>query len=118
MSTRFMYVRDNKWQPIGCVAITADHGKQRAEYALSMLNPIDTKDASGKKVRFDSKQARLLSMERLINSPVTVRLPKDINQHSISMAVMQDIAKSKAPSRARKFAALWVEEAEFWFANA
>jgi hypothetical protein len=117
MSSRVMYIRDANWSPVGCVAISADHNKQRAEYQLSMLNPSDTVDpTTGRRRRFDSKHARLLAMERLLDSPITVRLPKDANQHDISMAVMQDIAGSKShPSRAVKFAKLWVREVSRWF---
>lgn len=118
MSSRIMYVRDAGWRQIGCVAISAEPGKQRAEYQLSMLNPSDAVDPNtGRKLKFDRKSARLIALERLVDHPITVRLPKDANQHSISLAVMQDIASSKTtPARARKFAKQWIRGVEFWFA--
>lgn len=116
MSSRIMYIRNSEWQPIGCVAISAEHNKQRAEYQISMLNPKDTVDVSGRKVHFDRKEARLRALERLVNEPITVRLPKNANQHSISLAVLRDMAKNKSmPSRAIKFARMWVKEVEHWF---
>ncbi len=117
MSSRVMYIRDANWNPVGCVAISAEHNKQRAEYQISMLNPKDTiHPSTGKKVRFDRKEARLRALERLVNEPITVRLPKNANQHAISLAVLRDMAQNKSmPSRAVKFARMWVKEVEYWF---
>jgi hypothetical protein len=120
MSSRVMYVRDSSWNPIGAIVISAEHNKQRAEYQLSMRNPEDAIDPStGRKRAFDRRHARLLAMERLVDDPITVRLPKNANQHDISMAVMKDIATSRtAPSRAVKFAKMWVREVSLWFLGA
>lgn len=117
MSSRVMYIRDANWNPIGCVAISAELGKQRAEYQISMLNPSDAVDPlTGRKRQFDRKQARLIALERLVNSPITVRLSKNASQHDISMAVMKDIVSTKtAPARAIKFAKQWLRDVDYWF---
>ena len=99
MSKRIMYLRDATYHPVGCIAMVIDRTKERAEYQVSVLNPQD---------QFDRKTARLLCLERLVDHPITVRITGNGSFHTIAQAVMEDLIKSKCPSRAVRAAKLWM----------
>ena len=108
MNSRIMYVRDNNWNPIGCIVIKVDRNHRRAQYNLAVLNPKDN-------IKFDRHESQRRAMTRLIEEPLTVVIPKDATQHDISLAVMSDIADSNAPARAIKFAKAWVASTVKWY---
>jgi hypothetical protein len=118
---RFMYVRDANLEPCGCIAITINRGKNRAEYGLSMRNPADAKDDYNRRVKFDRKLAQKLaeidmSPRSARIMPPRVYIPSDANMHDISEAVLKDIvARGEAPSSAVKFAKRWLRTSEICF---
>lgn len=116
-NVRFMYVRDAKFEPIGCVAITINRGKNRAEYGLSMRNPIDAYDRCKRRVKFDKTYAqRLASGNMSYAAPRRVYIPSDATMHDISESVLKDIvARGEAPSSAVKFAKHWLRTTEICF---
>ena len=103
MSIRFMFLRDSKGQPVGCIALDiGDFGT--GTYGLSVLNPKD---------KFNRKLAREIAMGRW-TSPVGSRVfpitCQPISMHAISITVMETIMADKtAPNRARKAAKLWLQ---------
>lgn len=101
MSTRIMYLRDATSRPVGCVAIQLDSfSSDHVDYQLSVLNPHDN---------FDRALARKIAEGRLELHPMSVKLSKPLNMHTISEAVMTAIAGDKnAPSRARRAADRWL----------
>lgn len=103
MHPRIMFLRDGRGQPCGCLAINLDIENNNLSYQLSVLNPVD---------RFDRKMARHLALGRLMERPVTLRIRSDkkLTMHHISLAVMHDVATSKAPGRAVKAALNWINQ--------
>jgi hypothetical protein len=96
---RFMFLRDKKSQPVGCIAIDTAMG---LSYSLSVLNPLD---------KFDRKLARTIALGRLHAGFSRFIRGGDIStMHAITRVVMQDIltGRPSAPSRARKAAKLWL----------
>ncbi len=108
MKIRTMYLRDASGSPVGAVAITVNRGQRRISYQISVVHPADTRDASGRRLPFDSRRARLMALERLIESPVLVPIKSGATMHDISEKVMKHMASSDAPARARKFAKMWL----------
>lgn len=106
---RVMYLRDAKGSPVGCVAITVDRHSKRVNYQLSVVHPIDTVDATGRRLPFDSHKARLIALERLVETPVSVSIKSAATMHDISEKVMKHIAQAKRPTRAVKAAKLWLQ---------
>lgn len=106
MDHRITYLRDDKYQPVGCIAIKlnreAGHGNYTLiEYQYSVLNPAD---------RFDRALARQIALGRLVEAPYTTRTNVLPTKHQVTEAVMKDIAKDKgAPARARKSAKGWLD---------
>ncbi len=99
MDFRFMFLRDEKGAPVGCVAITLE--KDYAFFQVSTLNPAD---------RFDRKLARQLAIGRTVENPMSVKVTKKGNIHDVSRAVMQAISKSALlPTRSVKAAKLWLK---------
>lgn len=100
-NTRIMFLRDSKDHPVGCLAISMDRKNHRLNYQMSVLNPDD---------RFDRKMARHLALGRLVEKPVSVPVKRghELTMHEISCVVMEHVATSKAPSRARKAAKFWL----------
>ena len=99
---RTMFLRDEKGQPVGCLAIGLTSKQRIVKYQVSALNPID---------RFDRKMARLLALGRLVEAPFTAVLSDvaDINMHQISRDVMMHLASNKeVPSRASRAARRWL----------
>lgn len=115
-SIRFMYVRDSEWNPIGCLAITVDRKRNRAQYGLSMRNPKDASDKDGRRVRFDRDYAQQMALVNLAADPDVKRayIAKEANMHQITSAVMMDIvARGTAPSGAMKHAKRWLEDSTY-----
>lgn len=99
MDVRFMYLRDQKGSPVGCLAIRAD--AHTVSYGISVLNPLDD---------FDRVLARRIAEGRL-NTGITrtTNLGVKFNMHEITRQVMTDLYFRKdAPTRARKAAKLWL----------
>lgn len=105
-SIRFFYLRDNRQQPVACVAVAFDKDLKQAAYGISVLNPKD---------RFDRNVARDIAVGRLIRNPNKVNLfcpSKDITCHLITEKIMQDLLmwdSSELPARARKAASQWLK---------
>jgi hypothetical protein len=79
---RFMYLRDVKQNPVGCLAISIIDGK--ITYGLSVLNPLD---------KFDRKLARRIAVGRLTIAPMTVPgIEHQLSMHTISSLVMRHLA--------------------------
>lgn len=111
-NVRFMYVRDAKWEPIGCVAITINRSKNRAEYGLSMRNPLDSMDDDNRRIQFDRKMAQKLAQIDMdgFNPRKRVYIPNNATMHDITASVLRDIvARGQAPSGAVKFAKRWLQ---------
>lgn len=102
MNKRIMFLRDNQYRPVGCLAINVDRKNHQLNYQFSVLNPADA---------FDRKTARVLALGRLLDSPISLPLGrgKAVNMHDVSHAVMTHLAQSNAPNRAVKSAKLWLE---------
>jgi hypothetical protein len=112
-SIRYMYVRDDQYGPCGCVAIQVHRSKNRVEYGLSVRHPIDCKNAAGKQLKFNRRQAQSLALDRMIEAPRYAYIDREATQHDISRAVMQDIvANGKSPTRAVRFAKNWLKVAD------
>lgn len=98
---RIMFLRDSKKQPIGCIAIKLDDKSHKAQYQISVLNPED---------RFNRSVARQLAIGRMVESPLSVLIPKNPTMHEITEEVMLAInSNSKLPARARRSAKAWVK---------
>lgn len=114
---RYMYVRDNNYEPVGCVAITVDRDHYQVSYGLSVRNPVDAVDPAYRSIKFDRSKAQSLALRRLLESPQHAWITKRATQHEISAAVMKGIiASGSAPSRAVRFAKRWLEMATYLFA--
>lgn len=111
MNLRIMYLRDsytvgqngdiNAGQPVGCLAIKLNKDNDTLEYQMSVLNPED---------KFSRKVARQVAIGRM-TKPIVLSIAKDSTMHEISEQIMLDVAQnSKAPSRARKAARLWLKQ--------
>ncbi len=104
MTHRIMYLRDRSNNPVGCVAIKlhrhVEYDRQLVEYQVSVLNPLD---------RFDRATARHLALGRMVEAPLTVRVPVEPSMYEVSSEVMRDIASdSGQPTRARQAAKRWL----------
>lgn len=112
---RFMYLRDAKQNPIGCLAINIDRFSGKITYGLSVLNPLD---------KFNRVLARKIAAERLAIKPFTAifQCLTQLSMHDISRLVMEHILHNKnmtynkfaqlslcTPTRARKAAKLWLK---------
>jgi hypothetical protein len=102
MNKRIMFLRDNQYRPVGCLAINVDRKNHRLNYQYSVLNPVD---------KFDRKEGRIRALGRLLDSPISIPFArgKAVTMHDVDLAVMSHLAKSNAPSRAIKAAKLWLE---------
>jgi len=110
MDHRITYLRDPKGNPVGCVAIRLSESRRLAIYQLSVLNPAD---------RFNRSVARQLALGRMVEAPLTARLPYDANgnvsKHTITEAVFRNIQDDhRAPARARKAARSWLRANGLW----
>lgn len=101
MDTRFMFLRDSKDQPVGCLAIKLNSTTSSLNYQLSVLNPSD---------KFNRKLAREIALGRLVNAPVELKCA-DNSMHFITLQIMNDLSKNaKAPARAVRAAKLWISK--------
>lgn len=116
-NVRFMYIRDAKFEPIGCVAVTVSRGKNRAVYGLSMRNPSDAYDSYSRRVKFDKTFAQKLATINMgSNNHRRVYVPSNATMHDITESVLKDIvARGNAPSASVKFAKRWLRAAEICF---
>jgi hypothetical protein len=114
---RFMYVRDNKMEPVGCLAIRVNRSKNRAEFGLSTLHPKDGVDSKGRRLKFDRVKSQSLASIRLSEDPTRVYIHSEATQHEITRAVMQAMIAADAPTRAKKFAKQWLAYTEVVFAK-
>lgn len=106
MSERTMFLRDKSGNPVGCLAIVAFPDSNVVKYQFSVANlDQDT---------FDREVARGLALGRLVEAPITVRLPqRKFNLFDISRAVMKNLTRRQnVPSRAIKSAKLWLKQNE------
>lgn len=108
-SIRFVYLRDDKKQPIACLAVALDAETKKVAYGVSVLNPKD---------HFDRDVARDLAVGRLIRKTKTINLDhptQEINGHYITRRIMSDLLQcdhEELPARARKAAKKWISEAD------
>lgn len=102
MNTRFMFLRDRKRHPVGCIAFQVNRTNNTISYQLSVLNPVDD---------FKRKLARHLALGRMVETPITLSLSNPMDgMHEITMCIMKDILASNAASRAVKAARLWLSK--------
>ncbi len=114
---RYMYLRDEHRNPIGCAAIWLHRKKGYLEYQVSVVNPVDRVDpSSGKSVPFNRSVARDLALGRLVSQGLMVHIESDATMNEITHAVMSDLANLSAPAfpgdipnRAIKAAKLWLK---------
>jgi len=108
-NVRFMYIRNSKWEPVGCLAIRILRDKNRVEYGCSVCHPMDTKDSKGKQLPFNRAQSQALASIRLNCNPNKAFIAHQASQHDVSRAVLENIiASGTAPTRAIKFAKKWL----------
>lgn len=110
MKIRFMFLRDRRNSPVGCLAITVSSDMTVVNYQYSVLNPVDG---------FNRSLARELAAGRLVTKPIVIGkgdsfLPsgsyKFRGMHDITRAVMSHLATdAHAPKRASKAAELWLD---------
>ena len=106
MRERTMFLRDKSGNPVGCLAIVAYPESNVIEYQFSVANlDQDT---------FDREVARGLALGRLVDIPITVRLPsRKFHSFDISQAVIKNLTRREGvPSRAIKAAKLWLKQNE------
>jgi|GEM_PF-2732673 len=98
---RVMYLRDERYNPVGCVAISLTKNRQTVRYQLSVLNPVD---------KFERSLARHIALGRLVEKPIRLHgFDGNQDNNEITYAVMQSILESKTvPTRAKKAAKLWL----------
>ena len=99
---RIMYLRDDQYFPVGCLAIAVSKGRKQVSYQLSVLNPVDN---------FERSLARHIALGRLVEAPFCIRgFDGTQGKQEITEAVMKAICKSKtAPGRAKKAARNWLK---------
>ncbi len=113
---RYMYLRNAKWEPVGCVAIKVLCSENCVEYGLSVRNPVDAKDIQGRQLKFDRSMAQKIASNRLTASASRAYIPSNATQHDISKAVMCGIvASGNAPMRAVRFAKNWIAAMEMFY---
>lgn len=101
-----MFLRDRKGVPVGCVAIRlhdqSEFSRSLVSYQTSVLNPLD---------RFDRALARQLALGRMVEAPLTVKVPVDPSMYEVTLAVMTDLSSdSGQPTRARQAAKRWLRK--------
>lgn len=130
---RIMYIRDKFNQRIGALAISLDRKAKKIKYQLSMVHPIDTivhepislnqRDADAlshdinirkvkktrvKRIPFNAGAAQVLAVERLMHDPYTTSMSLNATSHEITAKVMEHMKTVSVPSRAKKFAKMWL----------
>lgn len=97
---RFMFLRNESKQPVGCLAITVNEVTNQVSFGMSVLNPKD---------EFDRAMAREIAEGRLKKSPHMVAATAVKSMHDVSFAVMKELKNDKYPSTARKAAEGWLK---------
>lgn len=102
---RVMYLRDQHNHPVACVYMNFDRKNGQVNYGLSVLNPQDN---------FKRSVARQLAIGRMYESPKTVKVTPDANNHVVATAVVLQLIQESAstPSRAVKAARRWLSKAQ------
>jgi len=96
-----MFLRDEKFRPIGCIAISVNRQRARIRYQVSVLNPID---------KFERDLARHIALGRLLEKPFVISMKGDCGW-DINYAVMSSLEKNKdVPTRAQKAAKHWLDD--------
>lgn len=114
-----MYLRDEKREPIGCIAIKPHRKHGYLEYQVSMVNPVDRTDRlTGKSVPFNRQVAKDLALGRMVRQGLRVPMSEGANMGEITWTVMADLSNMSSPShlpgsgdipsRAIKAAKLWL----------
>jgi hypothetical protein len=113
---RYMYLRDAKREPIGCLAIKLHRKKGYLEYQVSTVNPIDRVDPiTGRSLPFNRSMARHLAAGKMLEDALCVPMDSEVNMIQVSILVMKDLAslplpthRGDIPTRAIKAAKLWL----------
>lgn len=101
-SRRIMYLRDEHFFPIGCVAISLSKNRSTVRYQVSVLNPVD---------QFERGLARHIALGRLLENPIRITgFDGQQDGFEVTMAVMESIECSNLPNRARKAARRWLNQ--------
>lgn len=102
MKVRFMFLRNTKNIPIGCLAIMVNG--TMVNYSWSVLNPMDD---------FNRSLAREIAEGRLRLNYQTLFIngsSEKISVHQVSNSVMSHLSTNKfAPARARRAAKRWLQ---------
>ena len=98
---RIMYLRDDNYQPVGCLAISVSKNQKQVRYQLSVVNPVD---------KFERSLARHIALGRLLEMPFRVEgFDGSQNGWEVTTAVMRHILQTDAvPTRAKKAAKRWL----------
>ena len=102
MSTRFIYLRNEKKTPIACLAVSYNRDSKSVSYGISTQNPKDT---------FDRTIAKTIATGRLINKPITIDLSSEtkITAHIITRRIIENItATNDVPVRTFQAATQWL----------
>jgi hypothetical protein len=97
-TVQFMYLRDARRNPIGCVAMRRDGNN--VLYQLSTSHPKD---------RFDKQLARKIAVGRLEDDPVVLNFEEITSRHIIFSHVMQDVLDNSTAHRAVNSAKNWLD---------
>jgi len=100
--TKIMYLRDEKNFRVACVAFSVNKGRKKISYQVSTVNPSDFND-------FDRSLGRQIAIGRLIEKPIELSLPKDVEKNfDIETLVLANIATAKGvPTRTKNAAQNW-----------
>jgi len=97
--TRFMYLRDNNNQPVGCLAVQYDKDSGSTSYQVSTLNPHD---------RFDRARGRTIAEARLAKRPKSLTVQAK-TLHEVYRAVLENLKADKEfPLRTVEAAKAWL----------
>lgn len=103
---RIMFLRNEKKQPVGSIAIDLVRGEKTATifYQVSVVNPKD---------QFNRKFAHQIPKARLKKNPIHIHnIPNDIRIHGITETVMRDILDNPTHSKSpvlQRAAQLWID---------
>ena len=102
---RVMFLRDESYNPVGCLVISVSKKTNKIRYQYSVRNPID---------RFKRDLARQIALGRLVEKPLSAGLAlSNDNWTDITSVVMEQlVANESTPTRAVKSAKLWLNHHE------
>lgn len=99
--TRFMFLRNENNQPVGCLALQYDRDTGNVRYQVSTLNPHD---------RFNRDVGRKIAEGRLLSKGLDVKTAPELNFHAVCKTVLQDMEVRKSlPTRTVKAASSWLD---------